>query len=173
MSIDKKRKGSASKNKGNRWEREICSFLSETFGGSFIRVSNSGAFVGGSNASRKQFLSNGQVRNAKGDIVPPDTLPKMVIEAKNYKEFPFHQLMTPGDCKQLDGWIDQTLDCIDPGDVWFTIFKINNKGAYVCFDNRHIIDFQVGNHVRYKDYIVTEMKDFFTANKEKVEELCR
>lgn len=78
--------GRASKNKGKSWERDICKFLGNTLGGSFIRVPNSGAFIGGSNASRKVMLSDGQVRQAKGDIVPPDELIKLNIEAKTIRK---------------------------------------------------------------------------------------
>lgn len=33
-----KKKGNNNKNKGSQWERDICKFLIETFGGSFNRV---------------------------------------------------------------------------------------------------------------------------------------
>ena len=36
-----------SKQKGKSWERDVCIFLSELYSDSFIRVPNSGAYVGG------------------------------------------------------------------------------------------------------------------------------
>lgn len=76
---------SSAKQKGNSWEREICKFLGETLGGNFQRVPNSGAYIGGKNVHRKASLEVGQARAAKGDIIPPDALPKLNLEAKNYK----------------------------------------------------------------------------------------
>jgi hypothetical protein len=167
-----KRKKSPSKQKGNRWERELAKFLGDTLGGSFMRCPQSGAFVGGQNASRKEYLSNGQVKLVKGDIIPPDNLPKLVIEAKSYKAFSFNQLVTSGDCKQLDEWISQTLDCIDQGDVWFTIFKINNLGSYICFDQTLQQHFVLDNYSVYKNYIVTGFQTFLNSNKDAIISLC-
>lgn len=164
---------SKSKNKGNSWEREICKFLSDTFGGNFMRVPNSGAFTGGLNAHRRASMSDTQVRNAKGDIIPPDHLPKLVIEAKNYKDFAFHQLLSP-ECKQLDTWIKQTLDTVDVGDVWFTIFKITRRGSYVAFDKKMVEqhNFKLPNHCIYKTYVVCDMKDFFEINRTIILSIC-
>lgn len=165
-----KSKGNSNKNKGSQWERDIAKFLTATLGGSFIRTPHSGAYVGGKNAHRKDTLSDGQIAASKGDIIPPDDL-KMVIEAKAYREFPFHQLLS-GSCRQLDEWIAQTLVCISEGDVWFTIFKINNRGSYVCFSDEYAGVFALGHHARYQSYIVTEMKPFFEANSIKIQLLC-
>lgn len=165
-----KAKGNSNKNKGSQWERDIAKFLSTTLGGSFIRTPHSGAYVGGKNAYRKDSLSDGQINASKGDIIPPDDL-KMVIEAKAYKDFAFHQLLT-GNCRQLDEWIAQTLVCIVEGDIWFTIFKINNKGSYVCFSKDHAGHFTLVDHCTYKDYIVTDMRSFFETNAKAVQVLC-
>ena len=168
-----KRKKSPSKSKGNRGEREICMFLSETLGGSFVRVPNSGAFIGGKNSFRKMSLSNTQQILSKGDIIPPDNLPKLVIESKNYKDFSFHQLICDGDCKQLDEWIEQTVCVCDDSDVWFTIFKINNKSTYIVFDCRLVEKFIMPtNYVNYKTFIITEMKPFVVKNKENIITIC-
>ena len=85
-----------SKIKGNAGERELCKLLSEIFLGSFVRVPNSGANVGGKNVHRRASLSTTQDRAFRGDIIPPDHLPKLIIESKSYKSFPFHQLLQPG-----------------------------------------------------------------------------
>jgi Holliday junction resolvase len=164
---------SKAKTKGSSWEREICSKLSNIFGGSFVRSNNSGAFTGGTNAYRRKTLSGTQIMNSKGDIVPPDHLKHLVIEAKFYKEFIFHQLLTD-ECKQLDTWIKQTLDAVDSGDVWFTIFKINRKGSYVCFESKLVKQHNLilGSHSVYRDYIVCDFETFFTVNKSTILSIC-
>ena len=52
---------SPSKNKGSGFEREIAKYLSEKYSESFIRAPGSGAYVGGKNQSRTQFLHEGQI----------------------------------------------------------------------------------------------------------------
>ena len=78
-----------SKNKGKSWERDVCNFLSDLYNQSFIRVPNSGAFVGGKNEYRKDHLSAEQIKLSRGDIVPPQNYPYFLAECKNYAEFPF------------------------------------------------------------------------------------
>ena len=68
---------SPQKAKGGSFEREIAQFLSNLYGESFIRAPGSGAYVGGSNKSRKEVLHEGQVRSFKGDIVPGQNFGKL------------------------------------------------------------------------------------------------
>ena len=63
---------SKSKTKGNNFEREISTYLSDLYGLSFLRVPNSGAYVGGLNAQRRATLAAGQIKTFRGDIIPPD-----------------------------------------------------------------------------------------------------
>lgn len=166
---------SKAKAKGNAWEREICVFLGETLGGNFMRVPNSGAYIGGANSHRKANLSDIQTRAAKGDIIPPDDLPLLNIEAKNYADIAFHQIIN-GACKQLDTWIDQTEEPADAQDISFTIFKITRKGSWVAFkkDLESKFDLSGLSYVVYRkgfgtanavDYIVVDHEKFFTQNK--------
>lgn len=161
--------GSRSKNKGSGGERELCKILTGIFNGPFIRSANSGAFVGGKNAARKAALSENQVRGQKADIIPPDFMPRLVVEGKFYKEFRFHQLMQPGPCPQLDAWIGQTLDAVDPGDLWLVCFKINLRGWFVAVPEAFFTNFAFGNHCLYTGdhgtFKITEMKDFLAANR--------
>jgi Holliday junction resolvase len=122
--------GSPSKNKGKSWERDFANFLSELYGASFIRVPSSGAYVGGKNAVRKTFLHESQIRAAKGDIVPPGDWKHFNCEAKNYGDFPFHQL-TKGNVNILETWIEQCLSAADPGDYSFLVIKVTHKGTYI------------------------------------------
>ena len=73
-----------SKTKGKGWERDVCNFLSEKYNDSFIRVPNSGAYVGGKNEYRKEYLSEEQIKLSRGDIIPPLHYPYFLAECKNY-----------------------------------------------------------------------------------------
>lgn len=172
---------SKAKSKGNSWEREICVFLGATLGGNFQRVPNSGAFIGGANSQRKATLSVGQTRAAKGDIIPPDDLPKLNLEAKNYADIAFHQIID-GECKQLDKWIDQTEEPADADDVSFTIFKITRRGSWVAFKASLLpgLDLTGLSYVTYRkgfsgaspcDYVIVTHEKFFTQNKAAVRKL--
>ena len=165
------------KAKGNAWEREICKFLGETLGGNFMRVPNSGAYQGGFNRYRKKTLSKTQDLSTKGDIIPPDNLTKLNIEAKNYANISFHQIIN-GECKQLDGWIEQTEIVASPTDISFTIFKITRKGSWVVFRETLKNNFEISSHVCYIKnnnitYIITDYESFFINNKEKILEIAK
>lgn len=162
---------SSAKIKGNSWERDLAKFLRVQFGGSFIRVPNSGAFIGGRNAHRKESMSNNQILAAKGDLQTPDFMPKLVLECKFYADFAWHSLLTPGNVPQLDAWINQTIECIQEGDLWMVAFKINRRGTFICMDHKVAVDnqFVLGNHSIYTNdkgkYIVTDLTELFTNNK--------
>jgi hypothetical protein len=164
---------SKAKIKGGAGERALCKILSKTFDdASFIRVPNSGAYIGGTNAVRREFLSGGQIRGAKGDILPPDHMPKMVLEMKFYADFPFHNLITPGEVPQLDAWIAQTKDCVEEGDIWFVAFKINRKGFFVGIPHERCDNYVFGNHAIYTGkfgkFIIADLEQFFMMNKEQI-----
>lgn len=165
-----------SKNKGNTWEREVAKFLSSLFNESFIRSPSSGAFVGGSNAFRKDTLSESQLTMSKGDIVPPDTMLKLNIEAKFYGDMSFHQLID-NDCPQLNNWIDQSNFTSDAGDISFVIFKINRKGSWVVFHESLLKKFKLDGYTKYKHedefYIIVDFKKFFTTNAKKIKMLAK
>ena len=98
---------SKSKTKGNNFEREISTYLSDLYGLSFLRVPNSGAYVGGLNAQRRATLAAGQIKTFRGDIIPPDDC-TTVIECKHYADFPFHSLLkTNTPIALLNEWINE------------------------------------------------------------------
>lgn len=163
---------SAAKIKGSGWERDLCKILSKIFTGSFIRVPHSGAYVGASNAHRAKTLSDTQVRAMRGDIVPPDHLPKMVIECKFYKDFSYHSFLTNERIAQLDKWLEQTKDCVQEGDRWFLCVKINRKGSFVVFDKMFLPHLKLKNYVKYFDYIVCDLHDLFENNSEFIKTIC-
>ena len=130
-----------SKTKGKTWERDVCIFLSELYGESFIRVPGSGAFIGGTNQFRKETLSEEQIMLSRGDIIPPEHYPYFLAECKNYADFPFHQLILRNDIALLDSWIDQVEhDVTSEKDVWLLFVKVTRKGQYVLFDTNHLGD---------------------------------
>jgi len=164
--------GASSKRKGNSGERELCKHLSTILGGSFIRVPNSGAFIGGKNIHRKTTLSEAQTRHRKGDIVPPDHLPRLVIEAKSYADFPYHLLLRPSPLPKLDQWIAQIRDGCDDNDFWFLAFKINRKSWTIVL--RQNTRWILNNHAIYEfegeKYVVTDLESFLLTNRYQIME---
>ncbi len=157
---------SPQKAKGSGFEREIAKFLSDTYNESFIRAPGSGAYVGGKNQSRTEFLHEGQIRSFKGDIVPGQSFSKMNVECKFYADFPFHLLLT-GDCKVLDGWLEQLMDVADPDDVNILFMKFNRKGKYICLQSK--LTWISDNFIYYTskkhgDWMIFEFDSFFKYN---------
>lgn len=159
---------SASKIKGSGFEREISKYLSDLYGESFVRAAHSGAFVGGTNQSRKDSLSESQVRSFKGDVIPGDSFPKLNIECKFYNDFAFHTLFT-GEHKVLDKWLEQLLDSADDGDLSVLFMKFNRKGRYIAVQAylTWVTDFFFfyGSE-KYGDWYIMEMETFFKLNKD-------
>lgn len=162
-----------SKRKGKNGEREICKIFETIFGGSWQRVFSSGAFVGGKNAYRKEFLSDGQVKNAKADIVPPDEM-NIVIESKAYGTFPWHQLIQQKPILMLEAWLEEIYNCLDSDDFWLLCVKIDRKGWFVLFDP-NFTKFKYGNHAMYFSpkykihYIITStLEQFLENNKDSI-----
>jgi len=169
---------SKGKAKGNGWEREVAASLTELYGEPFVRVPNSGAFIGGKNAHRKSNLSEEQIRGFKGDIIPGPSFPKLNIEGKFYADFPFHQLIQ-GSCKQLDLWLDQLLTSADDGDVNILAMKFNRKGKFLAFQDHHLGTFHTGSsYIRYHNtntnhgsWTVVDFDDFWRLNNIAVQRL--
>ena len=151
----------ASKQKGNRWEREVAEHLTQVFGLNFCRVPNSGAFIGGKNEVRKQFLSENQILLATGDIIVPDELKHISLECKSYKEFSFQSLFTSN--KLLNSWIDQAKTS---GKKWFLLFKISRAGGYVVFHSKQKWSVAGRNILYYGSYTICSIDGFFEANKD-------
>lgn len=167
---------SKSKNKGSSFERDVAKRLTDLFGESFIRVTNSGAYIGGKNTSRKDNLSEAQIRHSKGDIVPGPSFGRMNAEAKSYADFPFHQLFT-GSCKQLDGWIEQMLEVADEGDFNILFMKFNRKGTFVAVPYNQSWDHTLSSFTyrshRHHVWQIFDLEQFLIKNKENIAALCR
>jgi Holliday junction resolvase len=164
--------GARSKRIGNSSERELCKILMNIFHGSFVRVPASGGFVGGKNLYRRQTLSKTQDRSFRGDIIPPDHLPRLVIECKARKEFGFHSLIQPGPCPLLDDWIKQTIDIVDAGDQWFIAFKIRLRGWYLAVPMSEAGHYSFSNYCNYTgahgQFQITDLVSFFQNNRENI-----
>lgn len=162
--------GAKSKRKGNNGERELCKLLTTILSGSFVRVPNSGAAVGGKNVARRELLSKGQDRSLRGDIIPPDHLPRLVIESKSYAEFSFHALLRPGSYPLLDAWIAEVMTAISPGDQWFVCFKISRRGWHIVVPEAESKDYVFDNYASYNGahaaVRVTELPTFLLANRD-------
>lgn len=150
---------SKAKVKGNSWERDCAAFLTKTYGDTFIRVSNSGAYIGGVNSFRKNYLSANQIQSSKGDIHTPDGWSKLVIECKSYKDFNFHHLFQ-GDNKQLDSWINQVNIASDPDDFNLILMKFNRIGKFVCIEEKNYTE-QVQCSLIYKQWVFCDWDNFW------------
>ena len=165
---------SPQKQKGSSWERDVARYLSETYSESFIRAPGSGAYVGGKNKQRTQILHEGQIRSFKGDIVPGQSFPKFNAECKSYADFPFHLVLT-GNCKVLDGWLDQMMDVSETGDLNILFMKFNRKGKFVCVQTNvtWVTDqFLYYTSEKHKDWLIIEFEHFFKLNKDLLKNYC-
>lgn len=157
---------SPQKAKGSGFEREVAKFLSTLYGESFIRAPGSGAYIGGKNQSRTEFLHEGQIRSFKGDIVPGQSFIHFNAECKFYQDFPFH-LVLSGDCKQLDTWLEQLMAVSEPDDVNILFMKFNRKGKYVavqCGATWITDNFMYYTSSKFGDWLLVEFDDFFKHN---------
>lgn len=159
---------SPQKQKGSSFEREVAQYLSKIYGESFIRAPGSGAYVGGKNQQRKEFLHEGQIRSFKGDIVPGQSFKLFNAECKSYADFPFH-LVLSGDCKQLNGWLDQLMAVAEPDDINILFMKFNRKGKFVCVQSKltWVTDqFLYYTSEKYGDWLLIEFDHFWKHNKD-------
>lgn len=168
---------SPSKNKGNSWEREVAADLTKLYGESFIRAPGSGAYTGGANTVRKQYLHEGQIRNFKGDIVPGQSFPRLNAECKNYGKFSFHQLFE-GEVKQLETWLEQLMTAEDPGDFNILIVKITRTLKFVAIQNQGPpfsfkgIPYMIYESKNHGSWIIAEYERFWATNAAAVKTSC-
>lgn len=156
---------SRQKNKGNNFERSIAKHLSVVFGYNFERVPTSGAMTGGVNEHVLGRLSKSQKLLLEGDLIPPDEMYHMKIECKSLKSISFSSFLSSN--STLNSWIAQAYSA---DKVWFLIFKINNRGTFVCMSNvvfQHCKSSRDNNRIYYnKEYVITSMDGFFEKNKD-------
>lgn len=166
--------GSKSKAKGSRGELELCKKLGAIFNGSFVRSSGSGAYIGGANSHRKSSLSENQIRSVKSDIVPPDFMPKFVVESKLYSEIPYHQFFSGEPVAMIDGWIKQILETVDDTDFWSLIFRADRRPWVILVEARHEKELHLPpTHMFYissagAKYILCNLDEFLANSKDDV-----
>jgi len=141
---------SKSKEKGKRYERQVAEFLSKQFNTSFVRVPNSGAFVGGKNSKRRNTLTESQTKSFKGDIIPPENW-NIVIECKNYEKISGGlTAIIKGESVQLNKWIKELrgdageLENRDQLDYHILFLKITRVGEwFIVPENMNILDSKI------------------------------
>ena len=173
---------SKSKSKGSSWEREVANYLSKLYNESFVRAPGSGAYIGGTNSSRKEVLHEGQIRTFKGDIIPGQSFARLNAECKNYADFGFHSLFT-GNNKTLESWIEQCVEVADEGDVNILFIKITRKGTFIAFQQSTTqatqqATLQATNHLEYNStkhgvWTIMDFERFFSLNSEGFKEICK
>lgn len=169
---------SPSKNKGNSWERQVAADLTKLYGETFIRAPGSGAYTGGANTVRKQYLHEGQIRSFKGDIIPGQSFPKMNAECKSYGKFPWHQLFL-GEVKQLETWIEQLMVAADQGDFNILICKITRQLRFIAVQDQRPafiysnIPHIVYNSTKHGNWIICEYDNFWKLNSNQVAKFCQ
>jgi hypothetical protein len=173
--VTTKNRGQASKNKGKSWERDIADYLTTLYGEKFIRVPHSGAYIGGKNSERKTQLNEGQIRSFKGDINPPQDWIRFNCEAKNYADFPFHQLFT-GSNRQLETWLEQLLAVADNNDLNILIIKISRKGKFVAVESKYHWNFSISHFKyssqKYGEWTLYDFDQFWSVNHDLVRSIC-
>jgi hypothetical protein len=163
---------SRQKAKGNSFEREVAKFLTEAYSEPFHRIVNSGAYVGGTNQSRKSQLDQHQVKSFRGDINAPDSWPYFNCEAKSYADIAFHQFYTG--CSQLDGWLEQLMQVAEPSDVNILFMKITRRGRYIAVQS-HLNWLRDCNYTMYNSsttgsWLIYNFENFFESNISKLKQ---
>jgi hypothetical protein len=160
---------SRGKAKGNSWERELAGILNGIFNLPFQRVPNSGAFLGGSNASRRMGMDSKQERLMTGDLIVPEELSHCSFECKFYKTFDYHLLYRQN--KQFEEWIKQAKEGCNIDQIWFLCIKSNRREPLIAADSVVLYDtFSRLNFTSYKlemsHVYVAELKPFFNLAKD-------
>ena len=170
---------SKQKAKGSGWERDVAKYLSELYEESFIRAPGSGAYIGGLNTFRKQYLDEEKIRTFKGDIVPGESFPKLNVECKNYADFPFN-LLYSNECKVIDTWLDQLLAPADEKDINILAMKFNRKGKYVVYETKHKKINPGSNYTTYNNkskehgpWCIVDFDTFWQLNKTVIKTLSK
>ena len=148
--------GRFSKRKGKTGEHFFATTLSTLTNLQFIRVPNSGAFVGMSNRERLKTLSKVQSLISLGDIITPENLYYyFIFESKNYKNLDFHNLLSVHNSKQLLHWLDELLYDIESAHMYmnhkpiigFLCIKITNKGNWIVGNMNNVISHFSAFHI--------------------------
>jgi len=160
---------SKGKAKGNSWERELAVLLKEQFDLPFQRVPNSGAFLGGSNFTRRIGMDKTQERIMTGDLIVPEELKHISFECKFYKKFDYHLLYKQN--KQLEDWVDQAKEGCNMDQTWFLCIKANRRDPLIVFEDLIFLESLTNlNYTSYnfknKHIFITDLKKFISLNRD-------
>lgn len=161
---------SRQKQKGNAFERVTAEHLTKVFDLKFFRTPGSGAYVGGSNFHRAYDMTNSQQLLLEGDIVVPEELACLKFECKTLKKFSFSSLYSKN--ATFDSWLEQAHS---DDKLWFLVFKINNRGSFVCYDSYKYEPLTVpagANYMQYNNITITKLDEFFETNKDSLLAYC-
>jgi hypothetical protein len=120
------------KDRGKKLEQRVCDIFTAVTGKKWMRVPNSGAYIGGKNVFRKKSMDATQILLTRGDVIPPDEYKNVIIECKKRKEFAWHQLFSSS--KDLESFLEQVILDSAKGDIVLVIFGVDYKGEYVVHD---------------------------------------
>lgn len=130
-----------SKQKGNKFERDIANMLSSRFADhtgkpqSFRRNTDSGSFFGGSNKVRKETHDTDFA--TYGDLICPRAF-MFSIECKNYKDAPTLNSVLTSHITQWDEWIAQAKQDAEGCDKEFMlIIKYNRTEVFCIIDKKY------------------------------------
>lgn len=166
---------SKSKSKGKSGERFFVEKLKSATKQSWLRVPNSGAFIGKQNRERIREMSVGQIGVALGDIQPPDNLKfNLVLECKNYAYFPFYKILTNNLPSQLEEWIEEILYDTETAkmtadkrpELGFLLFKITRKGSFISgiMNDDYILKNYSVFTFKEKKFFLTDFENFLNNN---------
>lgn len=125
------------KKKGNAGELQLVHILNERFPSyTFARTVQSGAYIGKSNVTRAESLTEDQILIFAGDIRVPKNL-RFTIEHKAYAEASFWDLFN--ESSDLHSWMQQAQhDAETVGKQPMLIVKYNNKKRIVYLKKDYV-----------------------------------
>ena len=155
---------SRSKNKGNKFERDIRDFLNETYNTEeFSRTPNSGAIMGRTNWGKNQGLSEDVKRTLGSDIITAEDF-RFAVECKHYGDKPNYAAIIKGPDSMLDHWLAETVyDAINLDLHPLLFFKTNRKGIHYALPD--YFAFTAKHYLVYGAFVISGI-DTFSANAE-------
>lgn len=144
--------------RGKAGEHYIVKLLTGISGVPWLRIPNSGAFIGSTNRERIFNYIEEQTYSLLGDIYPPQNLEKrFIIESKNYQTFPFNKISKGQMPAKLSQWIYEI--CYDTETylmysnkmgglrthLSFLVIKVLNQGTWVVYNKQYFETININN----------------------------
>ena len=156
-----------SKDKGNKFERDMSNLLSERFKKhtglekSFRRNADSGSFFGRNNYYRTKThdLDNA----CFGDIMTPKDF-IFTIECKNYKTAPLLSAILKGKIKQWDDWLEQAINDSENANKSPILIVKYNGTTTIAFIKDNLEKYNIDFIFRYGEYYIYKLDDILSLN---------